>query len=145
MTSTPLPTLAALKAQAKRLRADLSATETAITHGRALEIVAHQHGFRDWNTLHAAVGNNTPVVPALLGDRVRGRYLGQPFTGEVIGLQKTVTPGKHRITILFDNPVDVVTFDSFSSYRKRVTSVIDDTGTSPNRTSNGRPHLELDL
>lgn len=145
MTNAPLPTLAALKAQAKRLRADLSASDTAISHGRALEIVAHQHGFRDWNTLHAAIGNAHPAVPVVPGDRIRGKYLGQTFSGEVIGLQKTGAHGRHRITILFDEPVDVVTFDSFSSFRKRVTSVIDEKGVSPNRTSNGRPHLELEL
>src|SRR5690606_31658729 len=41
------------KAQAKALRAALQAQGTAISHAQALELIARQHGARDWNTLHA--------------------------------------------------------------------------------------------
>ena len=42
-----------------------------------------------------------------------------------------------------DDPVDVVTFDSFSAFRQRVTATIDEHGVSPSKTSNGRPHMVL--
>lgn len=45
--STRLPPLETLKTQAKRLRADLGADGRTIGHGRSLEIVAHQYGYKD--------------------------------------------------------------------------------------------------
>ena len=146
MTGTSqLPSLEDLKAQARRLRATLAADGTSIGHSRALELLAHQHGYKDWNTLHAAIGNRLPPSPVAVGDRVRGRYLSQPFEGEVIGVQILATPDRFRVTLQFDEPVDVVTFDSFSAYRRRVTSTIDRTGRTAEKTSDGRPHMELAL
>ena len=81
---TPLPSLPVLKDQARRLRASLDATGQPISHCRALELVAHQHGFRDWNTLHARLGNRPRLSPYTIGARVAGSYLGQRFSGEVI-------------------------------------------------------------
>ena len=143
--SSQLPSLEDLKAQAKRLRATLAADGTPIGHSRALELLAHQHGYRDWNTLHAAIGNRPPPSPVAVGDRVTGRYLSQPFEGEVIGVQALATPDRFRVTLQFDAPVDVVTFDSFSAYRQRVTGTIDRTGRTAEKTSDGRPHMELAL
>ena len=80
-----------------------------------------------------------------IGEQVSGHYLGQKFTGRVIGLCSLATANRYRVTIRFDEPVNVVTFDSFSAFRHRVQSVIDDTGTALQNTSNGRPHLQLDL
>lgn len=48
------------KSMARRLRADLAEREVAISHSEALEIVAHQYGVRDWNTLAA----RPPADPA---------------------------------------------------------------------------------
>ena len=140
-----LPTIDVLKDQAHRLRATLAADGNPVGHGKALEMVAHQYGYRDWNTLHAAVGNRPPPSPVTVGARVRGHYLGQPFRGEVIGVVATSPPGRFRVTLHFDEPVDVVTFDSFSAFRRRVTCVIDGTGTTAEKTSNGRPHMQLHL
>ena len=56
---TPLPDLAALKAQAKRLRTTLASEGNFISHSEALEFIARQYGYRDWNTLHAAAGSCT--------------------------------------------------------------------------------------
>ena len=53
----PLPALDALKDQARRLRKRFADDGQAIRHARALELIAAQYGFRDWNTLHAAVGS----------------------------------------------------------------------------------------
>ena len=49
------------KKMASRLRSGLSARGVAITHGAALELVAAQLGFRDWNTCAAAAA--VPVAP----------------------------------------------------------------------------------
>ena len=73
-----------------------------------------------------------------------GTYLKQRFTGRV--LATAILPGEshYRITIHFDEPVDVVTFDSFSAFRQRVTATVDAYGISPDRTSDGEPHMRLD-
>jgi hypothetical protein len=42
------------KSMASRLRTRLSANGTKISHGQALELVAAQLGYRDWNTCAAA-------------------------------------------------------------------------------------------
>ncbi|MDP9572981.1 UNVERIFIED_ORG: hypothetical protein J2W66_003474 [Agrobacterium larrymoorei] len=116
-TTPPLPSLDTLKDQAKRLRAGLADEGTTIGHSRALELIAAQYGYRDWNTLHAAVGNRPPFNPYMLGSRVSGYYLGQPFTGAILGVQSLGgDPERYRLTMHFDDPVDVVTFDSFSAF-----------------------------
>ncbi|GAA3902408.1 glyoxalase [Amorphoplanes auranticolor] len=43
--------VARAKALAKLLRGDLAAAGITVTHSLALELVAHQHGARDWNVL----------------------------------------------------------------------------------------------
>lgn len=130
------------KAQAKALRGALQAQGHAISHAQALELVARQHGARDWNTLHARLAQRNAPPDLALGDRVRGRYLGQPFTGRILGLSG---PSSHRqIEISFDHPVDVVRFESFSNLRHRIRATIDETGTSHRRTSDGAPHLTVE-
>lgn len=141
--TTPLPTIEAAKAQAKRLRAELEKEGTPVTHGKALELIAHQYGARDWNTLHAAIGNRPPAPAWQVGQHVRGHYLSQPFTAEILAVE-IVRPGWFRLTLDLDEPVDVVTFPSFSAYRKRITGVIGPAGTSREKTSNGRPQLEVE-
>ena len=142
MTNTNTNTrLEAFKAQARRLRQDLAGKGRDITHGQALETVAKQHGARDWNTLRAMAsrpGNNRPLA---VGDRVAGEYLGQPFTGYVHGLVHPDQSDNSRVTLQFDEPVDVVRFDSFSSFRQRVSGIVNREGRSLTRTSDGRPHL----
>ena len=130
----------ALKTQAKRLRQALAEDGDFISHSEALELVAKQLGYRDWNTAYAAAGNRPP--PPQLGERVGGAYLGQNFKGEIIGVE-TLSGERWRITIEFDEPVDVVTFESFSAYRKRVTAIVGADGLSAEKTSNGRPQMEL--
>ncbi len=139
---TTLPPIEHLKAQAKRLRTALGADGRSFGHSQALELVARQHGYRDWNTLHAAVGNQ-PEALLGLGDRVTGRYLGQSFTGEVIAAARIGASGRYRVTIQFDVPVDVVTFESFSAYRSRVTCTVDRHGVTAEKTSNGEPHMTV--
>jgi glyoxalase superfamily protein len=131
------------KAQAKRLRAKLRESGTVVSHSEALEMIASQHGARDWNTLSARSLRNEPPVLAV-GDRVSGRYLSQPFIGRVLGLRQ-INGGQLRITLHFDEAVDVVTFDSFSAFRQRVTAEIGKDGRSLRKTSDGVPQMVLDL
>lgn len=127
------------KAQAKALRAGLQAQGTAISHAQALELVAKQHGAKDWNTLHARLALRNAPPELALGDRVRGRYLGQAFAGKVVGLSG---PASHRqIEIRFDAPVDVVKFESFSNLRHQIRATIDENGRSHRHTSDGVPQL----
>ena len=100
--------------------------------------MAQQYGARDWNTLQARSSNRLQLR---VGDRVRGRYLGQAFTGEIRGLS-LMGDGEHRqVTLRFDTPVDVVQFESFSALRQRVKGVIGWGGCSPQKTSDGVPQL----
>lgn len=136
-----------LKSQARRLRDALGAAGTPLTHSAALEMVAKSHGARDWNTIaaKAARTDNAERPPVSVGAVVTGRYLDQPFIGTVLALSRLSDSSYYRITMHFDEAVDVVTFDSFSAFRKRVTGTIDAKGVSPQRTSNGKPQIELDL
>lgn len=108
-----LPTLVEAKAQARRLREGLAAEGRQISHSRSLELVASQHGYRDWNTFHAALGNRPPdgFVP---GGRVTGHYLSQPFAATVLSVEMPRS-GWFRLVLDLDEAVDVVTFDSFSN------------------------------
>ncbi len=136
----PLPGLDALKRQARRLRDGLEADGDFISHSESLELIAKQYGFRNWNTLHAACGNRP--APLALGAQVTGRYLGQPFTARVIGMEAR-GQGRMRLSLDLDEPVDVVTFESFSAFRRRITGVINENGETSERTSNGEPHLVI--
>ncbi len=137
---TQIPSRDVLKAQAKRLRADLGAKGTQMTHAAALETVAHQWGMRDWNTL-AAKADVTPVSwhP---GQRVSGRYLGHPFTGRIKAAEQ-VSSGFWTLTVRFDAPVDVVESEHFSALRRQVNATINPRGETPQKTSNGQPHMVI--
>ena len=111
-----------------------------ISHAQALELVARQNGARDWNTLSAQL-SKASTAPFHVHQRVQGRYLGQAFKGEIKALSSS---GSHyAVSVRFDEPVDTVTFDSFSNMRQVVRSTVDLNGTSVRRTSNGTPHLTL--
>lgn len=136
--SDSIAPVAELKSQAKRLREALKTTGVIVSHSAALELLARQHGVRDWNTLTAIAGNRMHLR---VGDRVKGRYLGQPFTAEIRGLTVLGDGAQRRLTLQFDAPVDVVRFDSFSAIRQRVTGEIGWDGRSTRRTSDGEPQL----
>lgn len=140
------PSIDDLKAQARRLRQAMETGGTSVSHSAALELLARQHGARDWNTLAAlaAKPNAQPVASIGVGSQVSGRYLDQPFTGKVLALAE-LAAGHHKVTIHFDSPVDVVTFESFSAFRQRINAQIDGNGVSPRKTSNGVPHLVLSI
>lgn len=135
-------TITEAKTQAKALRAALAAQGTTISHAQALELVAHQNGARDWNTLHAKLAQLEPQ-PLQLGDQVRGQYLGQAFTGKIVAISKA---GKNtRLSLQLDAPIDTVTFDSFSNMRRHIKGIIGPDGRSAHKTSNGTPQLIVEM
>ena len=138
-----LPTLVEAKAQAKRLRNDLAAEGAQITHAQALEKIAHRHGFRDWNALHTVIRDLTPEGWSV-GGRVTGTYLSQPFAATVLSVEQ-LRPGWFRLVLDLDEAVDVVRFESFSNLRKRIGVEVGPNGHSKERTSDGTPHVVLDL
>ncbi len=83
-------TIQDLKAMAKSLRDDLAAKKLPLGHSECLELVAHQFGFPDWNTLSskfdatgygpASLGVLADVegAPAVDAKRVDDRYLLVP-------------------------------------------------------------------
>jgi hypothetical protein len=141
--SPQLPSAAQAKGLAKRLLTKLAEEGAPIGHARSLELVAHQHGFRDWNTMFAAIGNGPPKGWAI-GDRVSGIYLSQPFAGRVVSIS-IMKPGWFQLELHLDEAVDVVTSDRFSNFRSRIRGVIGPKGHSVERTSDGQAHLRIDL
>ncbi|WP_425098714.1 glyoxalase superfamily protein [Tropicibacter sp. S64] len=134
-------TIDAAKAQAKALRQALQAAGTPVSHAQALELVARQHGARDWNTLSARLDRQTDTPGLALGDRVTGRYLGQAYSGKIVGLSG---PAGHRqVEIALDQPVDTVRFESFSNLRRRIRGTVNADGRSQRRTSDGEPQLTV--
>lgn len=139
-----LPSREAIKAQARRLRQTLAVEGNFLSHSETLELLASQHGFRDWNTMSAAIGNR-PGQPFVLGQKVAGQYLGQKFRGEIIALAQLNEGARYRITLDLDEAVDVVSFDSFSALRKRINATIGRDGRTWEKTSNGLPQLQIRL
>lgn len=138
-----LPTATRAKHEARHLRQQLAGQGTDVGHGNALELIARQYGFRDWNTFHAAIGNRPPDNWSP-GGRVQGSYLSQPFEATIVAVEMR-HPEWFRLTLDLDKPVDVVTFDSFSNFRKRIRGVVGPAGKSRMRTSDGVPHLKIDI
>lgn len=138
-------TIENLKDQARRLRNAMVQSGETVSHSQSLELVARQHGFRDWNTAHAACGNRPAGPPVHVGQIVSGSYLGQPFTAEVIGMNARAAHDRYRVELDLAEPVDVVTFESFSNFRHRVQATINRNGSTIEKTSNGKPQLALDL
>jgi hypothetical protein len=138
MDMTQIPTRDALKAQAKRLRADMTGKGSEMTHAAALETVAHQWGMRDWNTLAARA--DVQAVQWQVGQRVSGRYLGQPFTGIIKGVSQR-PEGFWSLTLRFDNAVDVVESLHFTNLHQQVSMTVNAAGETAQKTSNGQPLL----
>lgn len=131
------------KAEARRLRQTMLEEGKSISHSHSLELVARKEGYRDWNTLSAKLKEDGGAA-FRPGERVRGQYLSQAFVGTVLKATQT-EPGWTAVLLDFDEAVDVVTFESFSNFRKRVHGVVGPEGRSRERTSNGRAHLEIEL
>lgn len=108
------------------MRNHLAEKNIDISHGAALEILAKQHGFKDWNILSATTKRPSGKVPwPELEDNIKGTYLGHAFTGKILKVQTTNMANNRRYTILFDKPIDVVTSKHFSNYRQRINCFLD--------------------
>lgn len=142
MTTIALPDTGALKAQARRLRSTLADQGTPLTHAAALETVARQWGYRDWNTLNAVAQTEPPTPIWQIAQRVSGQYLGHAFTGRIKAVSPR-GPNHTRLTITFDTPVDVVSSVHFSSLRKQISATVNAQGRTIEKTSDGNPHLIL--
>lgn len=141
--TTQPTTRAAAKTEARKLRDVAKQAGTPISHAEALEKVAHALGFRDWNTASARLSNQ-PELVFQVGDQIAGRYLKQPFEGRVVGVRALSGDVGYELTIHFDTPVDVVTWDSFSAHRQRVTAMVSPEGVSWTKTSDGVPHMIIE-
>lgn len=138
-----IPSILELKNRAKRLRNGLKQQGQTISHAQSLELLANEFGMKDWNTLFASAGNSSP--PFYVGQKVEGEYLGQSFSATIHGLSHIGEKGSgyNQITLDFEEPVDVVTFESFSNFRHRINATIYESGNSPQNTSNGKPQLSM--
>lgn len=130
------------KQRAKALRKELYLHGVSISYSQALERVAAELGYRDWNTAVARLSND-PDFRIQVGDTVSGTYLKQPFTARVLAVTELSGGSHFQVTLDLEEAVDVVTFDSFSSFRQRVNGTVDDRGVSPAKTSDGEPHLVI--
>jgi hypothetical protein len=141
--SLDTPSAATLKAEARALRAERARDGTPISHGAALEEVARRHGYRDWNTAAAALPERV-ATPVQVGQRVRGTYLGNPFTGMVIGVNLLSDMQHYEVTVKADQPIDVSKSKLIGPmYRQRLRSTLDLHGVSVSHTSDGVPHLRI--
>jgi hypothetical protein len=131
-----------LKSEARSWRTEQAEAGNPVTHSQALEMVSRFHGFRDWNTANAVLPAARGPVFAV-GQAVKGTYLKQPFTGVIMAVAALGGGEMFQITVQFDEPVDVVAFDSFSAYRHRVVATVKRNGVSPSKTSDGAPHMIL--
>ena len=84
------------------------------------------------STLHAAISNK-PCAPIYLGQIVPGHHLKQEFLAEVFGIV-VIAEGQFEETFDLDKPVDVVTLDSFSNFRKPARKMIGPDGRSADKT-----------
>ena len=78
-----------------------------------------------------------------VNQKVHGSYLGQNFTGRLLSLKHNRKTDRFRAQFQFDEPVDVVDWDSFSALRQRVTAYVSPEGISWTKTSDGIPHLTV--
>lgn len=137
------PTISTLKAEARALREERAVAGAPLGHGAALEEIAHRHGYRDWNTASAMLPERV-AVPVQAGQRVRGEYLGNAFTGLVIGVSLLPDMQHYDVTVKFDQPVNVSKSALMGPiYRQRVRATVDIHGVSGARTSDGVPHMRL--
>ncbi len=127
------------KARARELKAN---SEPKLSYAAALEQVAREMGFRDWNTAAARLSNE-PEACWQVGERVSGAYLKRAFRGRVHAVRELHGGEGYELTLHFDDPVDVVDWESFSAFRQRVTALVSPEGVSWKKTSDGVPHLTV--
>ena len=140
--SLDTPSVSTLKSEARALREERAKAGSPIGHSAALEEVAHQHGYRDWNTAAAALPQRV-MVPVQVGQRVRGTYLSQPFTGLVMSVKLLADMQHYEVSVHFDQPVNVWKGKLAVALRQRVRSTVDMRGVSLAHTSDGEPQMRI--
>ncbi|MEO0607203.1 MAG: glyoxalase superfamily protein [Pseudomonadota bacterium] len=125
------------KARARQIKAE---SPTSISLAAALEQVAQEMGFRDWNTASARLTNERQTHWQV-GERVSGTYLKRAFTGRIHAVRELHAGAGYELVLQFDAPVDVVDWESFSAMRQRVKALVSPEGVSWSKTSDGVPHL----
>lgn len=140
-TTAAIPAVSTLKAEAKDLR---RLSTTPMTHSRSLEMLAQRYGINDWNTLRASAAPEQAPAPRL-GQRVEAVYLGHPVTGVIHAVRSMGPSGTHRVVIDLDKPVNVSAFESMEVLRRRLQATIGPDGATVEKTSDGRPHLQVRL
>lgn len=138
---TTITELSQAKSQAKRLAGILGDMGQPVALSRAYEILAQSAGHADWNTMSAQLQSAPADQGWRLGDRVSGRYLGQPFAGRVHALRRK--GAFVEIEIQADAPVNVSRSALFAAPRQRLRATIGTDGRSLTATSDGEPHLVL--
>lgn len=141
MSITPL-TVSGLKTQAKVLRTQFADKGTPVSHSQTLEMIAKQHGFRDWNTAVASFEAHLPPK-FQLGQLVHGTYLGHAFSGRIKALRALGENARYALTVRFDAAVDVAQSAHFENLRKQVQVTVDARGRTAEKTSDGQPHMVL--
>ncbi|WP_460945374.1 glyoxalase superfamily protein [Okibacterium endophyticum] len=92
-------TIASAKSAARRLREHLTQSGFAISHSEALELVAHQLGFRDWNTAVAGLNASTGggiggAIPVLrIHDEAVAREFYVDYLGFAVEWEHRFEPG----------------------------------------------------
>ena len=137
----PIYTRDQAKAAARKLRETLAKDGEEISHSAALERIAQQQGYANWNILSARLSNGPGTLQ--VGDRIAGEYLKQPMTGHVLACRQLAYGDAFEITIEFEEAIDVVSFDSFSNFRKRISTTVSKDLVSHHKTSDGIPHLVI--
>lgn len=136
-----VPSVTALKTEAKALRA---AAPQPMTHSQSLEALARRYRLPDWNTLRARARPEQAPSP-YLGQRVEAVYLGHPVTGVIHAVRQMGNAGSHRVVIDLDQPVNVSAFEGMDVLRRRLQATIGPDGATFEKTSDGRPHLQVRL
>ncbi|MBA8844032.1 hypothetical protein KXR64_01485 [Brucella intermedia] len=139
------------KHQARRLRQALSEEGIAISHGKALDLVARQSGKRDWNTLAAngskveAASMQDDTAPYRVGQRITGLFHTTPFDARIIAVEETIKPELWRITLQFDPAINVAVSPNLSMLRRRVTAVVGTDGKSRRLTGSETGGIALNV
>ncbi len=142
MNTRHSPNVANLKAQARRYRASHLAQGRTLSHSRALELVARQQGFADWNTAVANCRQHPVPEKLAAGKVVQGRYLSHPFEARIVAATQ-LPDGQVHLTLDLDEGIDVSASSRFSAVRKRVSGTVDSTGRSAESLADGTPQLQV--
>ena len=145
MSNITIPTIEDAKRLAKQLRDQIKTDGEIVSHSKSLELLAQQQGYRDWNTMHAAIEDQPSSLPVKVGQTIRGHYLGHAFTADVLAVQRQSNGSRYKVTLNLEKAVDVVTFDSFSAFRKRINATVNQDGATTERNSQGVHILKLAL